>query len=62
MYEVNLDFARTMNKIIMEKTLEKSPEELADMIPANLQLPERAPPKETPYFGMVPIPQHDFPE
>jgi dynein heavy chain len=62
MYEVNQDFARTMNKIIMEKTLEKSPEELADMIPANLQLPERAPPKETPYFGMVPIPQHDFPE
>ena len=51
-----------MNKIIMEKTLEKSAEELADMIPANLQLPERAPPKETPYFGMVPIPQHDFPE
>jgi len=51
-----------MNKIIMEKTLEKSSEELADMIPANLQLPERAPPKETPYFGMVPIPQHDFPE
>jgi len=36
MYEVNQDFARTMNKIIMEKTLEKSPEELADMIPANL--------------------------
>jgi len=62
MYEVNQDFARTMNKIIMEKTLEKSPEELQDMIPANLQLPEKAPPKETPYFGMVPIPQHDFPE
>ena len=34
--KVNQDFARTMNKIIMEKTLEKSPEELADMIPANL--------------------------
>ena len=62
MYEVNQDFARTMNKIIMEKTLEKSEEELKDMIPANLQLPENAPPKETPYFGMVPIPQHDFPE
>ena len=62
MYEVNQDFARTMNKIIMEKTLEKSAEELSDMIPANLQLPEKAPPKETPYFGMVPIPQHDFPE
>ena len=51
-----------MNKIIMEKTLEKSTEELQDMIPANLQLPDRPSPKETPYFGMVPIPQHDFPE
>jgi dynein heavy chain len=36
MFEVNQDFARTMNKIIMEKTLEKSAEELQDMIPANL--------------------------
>jgi dynein heavy chain len=62
MFEVNQDFARTMNKIIMEKTLEKSPEELQDMIPANLQLPEKPPSRETPYFGMVPIPQHDFPE
>lgn len=62
MFEVNQDFARTMNKIIMEKTLEKHPDELADMIPANLTLPEKPPVKETPYFGMVPIPQHDFPE
>ena len=46
----------------MEKTLEKSQEELKDMIPAQLQLPEKAPPKEKSYFGMVPIPQHDFPE
>lgn len=32
------------------------------MIPANLTLPPKAPQKEIPYFGMVPIPQHDFPE
>ena len=32
------------------------------MIPANLTLPDQAPPKETPYFGMVPIPSLDFPE
>ncbi len=32
------------------------------MIPADLTLPEKAPPKETPYFGMVPIPALDFPE
>jgi len=62
MWEVNQDFSRTMNKIIMDKTLEKAPAELEDMIPANLQLPERPPAKETPYFGMAPIPQHDFPE
>ena len=62
MFEVNQDFSRTMNKIIMEKTLEKSPDELQDMIPASLQLPDKPPCKETPYFGMVPIPQHDFPE
>lgn len=62
MFEVNQDFARTMNKIIMEKTLEKTPDELQDMIPANLTMPDKPAPKETPYFGMVPIPQHDFPE
>jgi hypothetical protein len=32
------------------------------MIPADLSLPDKAPPKETPYFGMVPIPALDFPE
>lgn len=60
--DVNLDFNRTMNLIIMEKTMEKPPEQLKDMIPACLTLPPKAPMKETPYFGMVPIPQHDFPE
>jgi len=60
--EVNLDFTRTLNQIIMDKTMEKPEEELKDMIKANLSLPPKVPPKETPYFGMVPIPQHDFPE
>lgn len=60
--EVNLDFGRTMNQIIMEKTMEKSADELKEMIPANLTMPPKAQSKETPYFGMVPIPQHDFPE
>lgn len=54
--EVNLDFGRTMNWIIMDKTMEKPAELLKDMIPANLTLPPKAPLKETPYFGMVPIP------
>ena len=40
----------------MDKTLEKSEEELKEMIPANLMLPPKEMLKETPYFGMVPIP------
>ena len=62
MYEVNQDYARTMNKIIMDKTLEKTPEELAGMIPANLTLPEKPKAKEVAYYGQVPIPPHDFPD
>lgn len=46
----------------MDKTMEKPIEQLKDMIPANLTLPPIAPQKDTPYFGMTPIPQHDFPE
>ena len=60
--DVILDFNRTMNCIIMEKTMEKPADQLKDMIPANLTLPEKAPSKDVPYFGMVSIPQHDFPE
>jgi hypothetical protein len=54
--DVNLDFNRTMNWIIMEKTMEKPADQLKDMIPANLTLPPKAPMRDTPYFGMVPIP------
>jgi len=32
------------------------------MIPHNLSLPPKPPARDVPYFGMVPIPQHDFPE
>lgn len=60
--EVNLDYGRTMNWIIIDKTMEKPASELKDMIKANLSLPPKPPAKEVPYFGMVPIPQHDFPE
>jgi dynein heavy chain len=63
LYEVQMDFGRTMNRIIMEKTIEKSEEELKQMIPANLTLPPKAPEKEVPYFGRVPVPPpNDFPE
>jgi len=60
--EVQLDFYRTMNQIIMEKKMEEPEEDRKDMVPANLTLPPKAPPKEVPYFGQVPIPHHDFPE
>jgi dynein heavy chain, axonemal len=60
--EVNLDYGRTMNWIIIDKTMEKPANELKDMIQANLSLPPKPPAKEVPQFGMVPIPQHDFPE
>ena len=33
-----------------------------ELIPTNLKLPPRHKPKEVPYFGLVPIPPHDFPE
>ena len=42
--------------------MDLSEEELKEMIPANLTLPPKPPAREVPYFGMVPIPQHDFPE
>lgn len=37
--DVNIDFARTMNKIIMDKTMEKTDDELKEMIPASLTMP-----------------------
>lgn len=60
--EVNLDFGRTMNWIIIDKTMEKPKDQLKDMIQANLTLPPKPPSREVPFYGMVPIPQHDFPE
>jgi dynein heavy chain len=48
MFEVQSDFHRTMNKIVMDTTLDKSEEELSGMIPANLQLAPRPKPKPTP--------------
>lgn len=33
-----------------------------ELIPTNLKLPPKPKAKEVPYFGLVPIPNHDFPE
>jgi hypothetical protein len=52
-FEVQLDFARTMNKITIEKMLEKPSCELRDIIPANLTLPPPKPEVQVPYFGRI---------
>lgn len=62
MFEVQLDFGRTMNQIIMEKTMEKPEEERQNIVPANVTLPPPPPPKVISYFGQIPIPKHEFPE
>lgn len=62
LYEVQVDFQRTMNQIIMEKMMDKPEEMRQDVVPANVTLPPPAPPKTVPYFGQVPIPKHEFPE
>lgn len=59
-FEVNQDYFRTMNKIIMDQTLASGEQD--GMIPANLTLPEKPRAKEVAYYGMVPIPPHDFPD
>lgn len=67
--EVNLDFSRTMNRIIMEKAIEmendgtlQNDETASLRIPHQLTLPPPEPSKPCPELGMVPIPEHDFPE
>lgn len=57
--EVNFEFAKTMNKIVFDKHLKERGNEL---ITGNLKLPAKPPAKKTPYFGMITIPPHNFPE
>jgi dynein heavy chain, axonemal len=57
--EMNADFAKTMNKIIFDKhCVEKNNQ----LITGKLELPP--PPKkcETPYYGMIRIPTHNYSE
>jgi dynein heavy chain len=60
MNDVQMDFGRTMNQIVMEKFMELSPEESKDMIPHGLTMPPKMPPRKVPYFGQITIPPHDF--
>ena len=57
--EVNQDFAKTMNKIIFNKHMKGKGKEL---IAGNLTLPPPPKTKAVPFFGMISIPQHNFPE
>jgi hypothetical protein len=51
LYEVQVDFGRTMNQIIMEKTMEKPEDQRQNIVPANVTLPPPQPAKAVPYFG-----------
>lgn len=52
MNEVQMDFQRTMNQIIMHDFMRMQPEEWAKgMIPHGLTMPPEQPPKKVPYFG-----------
>jgi len=57
--EINFDFAKTMNKIVFDKHLKEKGNEL---ITGNLRLPPPPPKKLAPYYGMISIPAHNFPE
>jgi hypothetical protein len=57
--EVNFEFAKTMNQIIFDKHLKATG---PNLITGPLTLPEEKKKEETPYFGMIDIPPHNFPE
>jgi dynein heavy chain len=57
--EVNFDFAKSMNKIIFDKHMK---EKGSEIIMSNLTLPPEQNKKESPYYALVNIPPHNFPE
>ena len=48
-----------MNKIVFDKHLNEKGNEL---ISGNLRLPAKPPAKLNPYYGMISIPPHNFPD
>jgi dynein heavy chain len=58
--EVQMDFQRTMNQIVMDKFMSLPAEETKDMIPHGLTMPPKQQAKAVPYFAQVNIPPHDF--
>lgn len=57
--EINVDFCKTMNKIIFDKHLDAKGNNL---ITGQLALPPKKPKKQTPYLGMITIPAYNFPK
>jgi len=57
--EVNVDFAKTMNKIIFDKHISGKNNNL---ITGKLDLPPVPEAQESPYFGMIKIQPHNFPK
>jgi dynein heavy chain len=57
--EVNFEFAKTMNKIIFDKHLGTNG---PNLISGPLTLPAEKPKELPPYYGMITIPPHNFPE
>ena len=57
--EVNFDFAKSLNKIIFDRHMKDKNSEL---ITSSLTLPPDEAPKEKPYYGLINIPPHNFPE
>lgn len=50
--EIDLDYNRTMNKIIFDEYL-KNMKEVDEMYPHHLRLPPKPKEKETPYLGAI---------
>jgi dynein heavy chain, axonemal len=57
--DVNFEFAKTMNKIVFDKHIDKDGPHL---ISGPLILPEPKQKEEAPENGMISIPGHNFPE
>lgn len=57
--EINLDFCKTMNKIIFDKHIVSKGNNL---ITGPLALPPPTNQKDTPYLGMITIPMHNYPK
>ena len=58
-YEVCLEFGRTMNKMIFDTHMNEGTK---DLIPAKLNMPPEKSEEEAREYGMIQIPHHDFPE